>query len=298
MRRLPPEAFTELPPEWEEDEDFGRRIVNFIPNVPDSTGKRLQSVSLAARACDCSFALWIASQKIFTPDSMQGTPPFSLLAAFAWFSGQTSLAGRGLIASPWHRQMSFPYAVREASAWFERILFDYCRDENDAGSDNWARIRKAGGYRFVPLVSGEDLRDEGDRMANCVATYWKKANSGECLLYSVRRGGHRIATLEITPTFMASRTPIIAQLLGPANAPVDADVRRAANEWLRKQGRYPAARRDPSQTRVHPERWENIWQPYREARPDFGGEFTEPRPAVLSRLRRQIDELHALAKIA
>jgi hypothetical protein len=300
MRRLPPEAFAVLPPEWEEDKDFGSRIVNFIPNEPDVTAKWLQSVSLAARACDGGFALWIASQKIFGPDSMQGqgTPPFSLLAAFAWFSDQTGLPGRGLIARPWHRKTNLAGTVPEASAWFERILFDYCRDENDESSGNWGKIRKVGGYRFVPLLSEEDLRDEGDRMANCVATYWKKATSGECLLYSVRRGGHRIATLEITQTFWASRIPVIAQLLGPANAPVDADVQRTAHAWLLRQGQYPVARKDLAQTRVHPGRWEEIWRPYREAHPDFGHEFAEPRPAALSRLRRQIDELHALAKIA
>jgi hypothetical protein len=295
LRWLPPEAFIEPPAAFPKDEAFGRHIVNFIPADENAAARWLQAVTFALRACDASFALWVAAQRAFTVNAT-GDPPLLPLAAFAWHSGQPGVAGRALMNRPWHRHMSFVAAAYGAGYWFERVLFDHCAEGEDTG-ECWRKAREVCGYRFTPLLHPDDLRKEGEHMFNCVATYWEKAARGACLLYSVRRGGNRVATMEIAPCAMRSGAPVIAQLLGPGNRAAGELVWRAASTWLARQGRYPAAPCGLGGRQVHWGRWQEFWRPYRQARPGFGERLAEPGPAALSRLRRQLDELRNLATL-
>ncbi len=211
-RRLPPEAFLLPFGSIPGSEEFGRRIVNEIPNKPEATAMWLRWVLFAAESCDESFTLWLAGQNIYQAGDA-GRQPLLPLAAFAWFSREDRGPARGLISSPWHRSMSFGLAVAEMRTWIERIILDYCRG-GGSRNGNWFKTRKVCGYRIMPLLTADELREEGDRMNNCVAAYLPKIASGACLIYSIRRGGQHVATMEIAP---GQSAPVIVQLLAAGN---------------------------------------------------------------------------------
>jgi hypothetical protein len=292
MRRLPPEAFCEPFGQVPGGGDFGRRIVNAIPEKPEATAMWLRWLLFASEACDECFALWLASQDIYRAQDT-GKPPLLPLAAFAWFSRQSNGPARGLIRWTWHRTMGFGTAVDEMRAWLERIILDYCR-EGSSLSGGWFKARKAGGYRFTPLLKADELRDEGQRMNNCVATYLEKVAGGQCLIYSIGRGGQRVATMEIAPRGGA---PVITQLLAPSNMAAGEEVWNAARNWLSNQGAYPEGIRHAiAQTAVVPSRWDAIWRPYWEERPAVRPYLIEPAMRTLVNLRQDITALAALAK--
>ncbi len=292
MRRLPPEAFAEPLGSVPGSQDFGRRIVNEIPDKVEVSAMWLRWVLFAAASCDECFALWVARQKIYHTDD-GGKLPLLPLAAFAWFSREDSGPARGLIVKPWDGAMRFGSAVEEMHAWFERVVLDYCR-EGGARNGTWFKIRKVCGYRIVPLLTADELKEEGSKMNNCVATYIPKALSGDCLIYSIRRGGKNIATMEIA---QRQGAPVIVQLFAPGNATASEDIWRAAQGWLSKQGRYPmVARDDIALVPVIPSRWEAIWRPYWDARPQFKTFLTEPSMGTLGNLRQQIGLLARLVK--
>jgi PcfJ-like protein len=292
MRRLPPEAFTEALGTLPASEEFGRRVVNGIPNNAQATAMWLRWVLSGAEFCDESFSLWLAKQSIYQADDA-GRMPLLPLAAFAWFSRTAGGPAHGLIVRPWHANMHFGTAVEETRYWLERVILNYCHDAGPR-DESWFKTRKVCGYRIMPLLTPDDLREEGDRMNNCVATYIPRVAGGACLIYSIRRGGQRVATMEVAPRQGA---PVIVQLLAAGNTNASEDVWRAANGWLAKQGEYPAAGRNTiAQIPVIPCRWEAIWRPYWEARPSFKACLAVPSMRTLLNLRHDMNALARLAK--
>ncbi len=292
MRRLPPEAFTEVLGTVPGSDSFSRSIVNEIPADADKTAMWLRFVLFAAESCDEDFALWIARQRLYACEEW-GRIPLLPLAAFAWFSREERMPARGLIRKPWHCNLSFAAAVEEMRSWVERIVLDYCR-EDSGRNGSWFKTRKACGYRFAPLLTPEDLQNEGQRMNNCVATYAHKVASGDCLIYSIRRGSERVATLEITS---GQGAPVIAQLLAAGNTKASEDVWRAASVWLSKQGQYPfATRQAMARAPIVASRWDAIWRPYCEEKLRFRPLLAEPTMRTLVDLRQDIGVLGRLAK--
>jgi hypothetical protein len=233
---------------------FGCRIVNHIPARPALTAMWLRWVLSGAEASGESFALWVAKQPVYQEED-SGRVPLLPLAAYAWFSEAGDRVARGLTGKPWHGNMRFDAAVDACRDWLERVVFHSC----NAGafkSGGWFRTQTVQGYRFVPLLTPDDLREEGGAMKNCVASYISKATRGACLIYSIRRGGQRIATVEIVPRGPA---PAIAQLFAAGNTAAGKEVWSAAQSWLSGQGAYPPMARDwIAQVPLVPSRWEAV----------------------------------------
>jgi hypothetical protein len=170
-------------------------------------------------------------------------------------------------------------------------VVDYCLEPQivDGG---WFKEQKSAGYRFLPLRSPEELREEGDKMDNCVASYTRKAAVGACLLYSVRRGGKRVATMEIVPQPGKPHVAAIAQLLGRGNTPVAEDVKRAAEGWLAKRGRYPAGKTSRiADLPVRVNRWNAVWRSYCAAKPQFSACLLPQPGQAIARLDADLREL-------
>jgi hypothetical protein len=291
-RRLPPEAFTETLAGVPASEEFGCRIVNSIPGKPAVTAMWLRWVLSGTAACGESFALWLAKQTIYQADDA-GKMPLLPLAAYAWFSRADEGPAHGLIGKPWHGNMRFGAAVEACQDWLERVILDYCHD-GGLRSGGWFKTQKVCGYRFTPLLAPDDLREEGEMMRNCVATYIPKAARGDCLIYSIRRGGQRVATLEAGPR---GGRPAIVQLLAAGNTAAGQDIWRAAERWLSKQGEYPLIARDSiAQVPIRPSRWEAVWRPYWQARPAFKACVAEASMRTLVSLRQDMNALARLAK--
>ena len=60
LRRLPPSAFSEPLGEVPSDPEFAQRVGMYLPQEPTSSRTWLWAVLYGYRACDASFALWVA----------------------------------------------------------------------------------------------------------------------------------------------------------------------------------------------------------------------------------------------
>ena len=249
----------------------------------------LRWVAYGSAAAGPAFALWLAQQDVYGIASA-GRTPLLPLAAYAWFSSSPGTVGRNLMRRPWSPHMQFEAALGETLAWLDRITLDYCLGWFDA--NGWYREVYCGVYRFVPLLSRRSLEEEGARMNNCVASYAFKVASGRSLIYSVRRGERRVATLEV----VADRrgVPTINQLLGPHNRQTPCDVKRTADAWLARRAKCPLSK--PVDTPIFgaapiaDQRWREVWKPFCAARPELAT-VLHSSEAGSARLRKDLAAL-------
>jgi hypothetical protein len=174
-------------------------------------------------------------------------------------------------AEVWHEQL---YARARAQSYSDYygipldVKFDYAPLPDRIGSLE---------FEFVALRSGRELAEEGAAMKHCVASYLESVSRGSSRIYSIRRDGERVATLELAPrnySFHSSpeglragsfsisigdgpviigraedvkvhKTYGIEQLKGPRNASVSVDVRAIAEAFKRYVNSLTGGYRDP-----------------------------------------------------
>ena len=101
-------------------------------------------------------------------------------------------------------------------------------------------------------------------MQNCADQYADRLARDKCRLFSVRRRGQRVATLEIGPHMREAGFLTVTQLKARQNMPAAHDIWQAAHAWLSQQ---PQLKRTPAMTL--PERpldtahWQSMLLPYR-----------------------------------
>lgn len=236
LRRLPPEAFDRVLPARigdGRDAEFGRRVINLMPKEGKSPAGWLHWVLAARAVCGDEFALWLAAQPIF--QTRRQPPPNALLplAMFAWFSRHPELAAAKLMNARWTAKMGIERAAYLTRRWLHRVLQDLCLALPDSRSV-WAQARHVSGFDFVPLLTSDQLVEEGVRMHNCLATYSIYVVHGVCRLYSVRCNGVSVATMDVR-NIQRTTTPGIAQLLARSNSKAPPEVHEAARIWLALQ---------------------------------------------------------------
>ena len=295
FRNLPPEAFaSELPvlAVTDTEMEFGRRVVNSMPSEPERVAMWLSWVLQARVACDDAFALWVASRWPFAADG----PPASAmapLAAFAWTSVHGEGAARAQIRTPWRRRMPVYSAVAETREWISRLLLRECSAEPVApnGNSGWTQVERSSAFRLVPLRTPDDLFEEGRLMSHCLGTYTTLVARGECLIYGVRRGGERVATLEIRNDPQRPGRGKIVQLLGPSNEEAPEEIWRAVEKWLRRKTGCPVAPRGATGPAIDRDRWRQLWMPYFSAKGAHGALRPEPNERTAFELYADLDRL-------
>jgi PcfJ-like protein len=90
------------------------------------------------------------------------------------------------------------------------------------------------GWEITYISTGAELQEEAEHMRHCVASYATMAHKGQCALYSVRKKGKRVATVEIDT--IVEGLPV-KQIKGPFNADPAADVKRLVSSWAKQK--YP-----------------------------------------------------------
>ncbi len=292
-RRLPPEAFTVDLGELPNSEEFNRKIVNLIPNDPEATAMWLNWLRDARAACDEDFALWIAGQRIYQADwhdTLADTPVLPL-ATFAWFSAHNHEPACRLMDTPWHRRMGLSTAINNMVGWFDRVLLDLTRIDKNRGPGRYSR-RKRNRFNFVPLLTPGDLREEGEAMNHCVATYATAVAQRDCKIFSVCRGRQRVATLELRWPNHRIRRPVINQLVGHSNAAVDRDVYVAVCNWLAQNQNLVGARDAAGfESDLNEARWQSMWGNYVAAKGRAAPVSDRPDGRVVARLCRDVDAL-------
>jgi hypothetical protein len=233
LRRLPPEAFTEFGSDPPRSDVFARRIANHLPNAAEDSAFWLRSVSFGAKASDEYFALWLAQQPVFHEG---GNPErlFGLLAAYAWSSSAPRSSAHRLIAVPWRPVMSLETAVCAAKSWLNRMRL-VVQLRPGAITDPWLEPGEARGLTFQPLLDHGSILKEAHAMQNCADQYADRLVRDKCRLFSVRRRGVRIATLEIGPHPREAGVLAISQLKARHNLPASVEIWQAAHTWLGAQ---------------------------------------------------------------
>jgi hypothetical protein len=285
LRRLPPEAFDRgLPARIGAagDAEFGCRVISLLPDGQNDLNSWLHWVLAARAAGDDAFALWVARQPIFCGRWQPPPNALLLLAMFAWFSRHPELEAAKLMTSRWTPKMSLNRAAYLTRRWLHRALQDLCL-ALPAGRSAWAQTRQVGGFEFVPLLTFEELVQEGERMHNCLATYSIFVVHGICRLYSVRADGASVASMDVR-NIEGTSTPGIAQLLGPGNSKASPEVHEAARAWLTLQLHEGGGAESfdwglPSEAAF----LKHVWLPYAAARKASTGEALRP-PGVVSLL--------------
>lgn len=289
-RRLPPEAFEDALCNLPRGEAFSRKVANLIPKDPEATAMWLRWLRAGNEACHEDFALWLARQKIYRVENDFGVPVLPL-AAFAWFSGQgESARAYRMVQTPWHKQIGLRKAVEAMCAWYDCVLLDLTCGDRKRGPGRYRNKKRKHGYALVPLRLPQELIEEGEALNHCVGTYVSEVAQGNCLIYSVRRGGQRVATLELRWVYGRHRPPIVNQLLGHSNQPVGPEVKAAVAEWLRDQNGI-ANPFNVGQIPLDETRWRAFWGSYIEEKGASAIVPERPSSQLLFRFSREVNEL-------
>lgn len=265
LRRLPPEAFETLPDALPKSEAFGRRIAGRMPSAPRESAFWLTSVLFAETACHEDFAIWLAGQQVFA-DHGDAEKLIAVVAAYAWFSGNPDAAAHKLIVVPWRPEIAFDTALCAAKSWFNRLRL-VLQLPPGVIVDPWLKPGGALGYTFEPLMNHPDILAEAHAMQNCADQYGERIVRDKCRLFSVKRNGTRVATLEIGPHQREAGVLAINQLKSRHNMAATTEVWQAAYTWMAGQ---QALKRLPvlgSTERVFDQgAWRTLLDPYRQAK--------------------------------
>jgi hypothetical protein len=138
--------------------------------------------------------------------------------------------------------MSLGTVTKSSADWHEAVAANMTGPNSEC-PEPWCPGGVFGGLNIVPITSSSDLYREGKLLHHCAGTYAQRVHSGECYVFSVRKVGAPIATLELVRN---EARVAIGQLRGACNAKAPKEVQRAANSWLRaqKEFRFPQKRPD------------------------------------------------------
>jgi len=268
LRKIKTEMLIAPLPELPDSSYFRRRIVNHFPKRERDAPRWFAAVSSAARWADEPFALWQAHA--YVPETPRRRRrrhrpqdhSQHLLELWGWFSSKPGTVGHALIETPWTPQMQQKAALEAADAWRGRL--DLVLNLGvEPLTDTWIEPGSAGGFDFVPIASAADLAAEARAMDNCVRTYADSIALGQCRLWSVRKDGARIATLEIAHNGHVP-FPVLQEMRLARNGEPSTEMWLAARTWL--NGQPPKVFSAPApgwhERDLDAVLWRTLWRPY------------------------------------
>jgi hypothetical protein len=298
LRRLPPEAFSARLAGVPEGDTFARRIVNCLPRTRSQSAFWLSTVCFATEAVHEDFAVWLAHQQVYAE---AGDPRrlFAVLAAYAWFSGQPFRPAHSLMIVPWRSEISIETALCAAKSWLNRIRLVLLLRPGVI-KDSWLEPGEAGGLNFLPLLDANQLLEEAQAMHNCADQYAERIARDRCRLFSVRRkGGARVATLEIGAHMREPGVLDITQLKARHNMPAPLEVWQAGHAWLAKQRglrRVPPLAAPPRA--IDTAGWVRLMEPYRAKKSGAPWMPSELTHAALAELDADLADLARRAGVS
>lgn len=233
LRKLPPEAFGELHVNLPQSAAFSRQIAHRLPRGPREAQAWLKSVQFAYTACGEDFAVWLAAQPIYETD-LEPSRSLAILAAYAWYSGEPESEAHKLIVVPWRGEIAFDTALCAAKSWFNRVRL-VLQMPPGAVRDPWLKPGTALGYAIEPLMDADTLLKEAAAMHNCADQYAERIVRDRCRLFSIKKNGLRVATLEIGQHTREGGVLAINQLKARHNMAVNSEVWQAAYAWMATQ---------------------------------------------------------------
>jgi hypothetical protein len=261
LRGLAPETYVRPIGRLPDGALFRRRIANHLPRSPKLAPIWLQAIEEAAVWGNEEAAVWIARE--FMRDAKSIKPAkLRLVCLWVWFSGQSHTIGRSLIERTWMPSMRFATALEAAGEWRLNVEVEINLG-GKAIEDMWLSAGCVEDLEFLPIATPEEIRQEAKAMGNCLRTYSDKLAHNHARLWSVRRNGRRVATLQIN-RYHEDPFPRIVQLKEAENKTASVETWRAAQRWLGSQD-LPIERRIRPQWGSAPldrDRWIALWRPY------------------------------------
>ncbi|MES1199015.1 MAG: hypothetical protein ABUS48_03450 [Pseudomonadota bacterium] len=281
-RALPPEAFEGPVPALPAGPLFKRQIANHLPS-PKKAAAWVKDVAFVYRWADEGIALWLA-RELTQPDLKKPKAPKRryrprrrpqleterrLLVLWAWHSQRPETFAHSLIETPWRPEIGLDNANNAARVWSENV-----RLHLDLGDrvvdDEWFETAEIEGYTFAPLRTAAEVLQEARAMKNCLRTYGSSIAEGWSRVWSMRRDGERVATIELN--FSLGTTLItLAQVRVVEDKDAPADILRIVQRWYLSQPETVLTRKEPAPFPFVPldqKTWTKLWMPYwREKRP-------------------------------
>lgn len=282
------------------DTRLGSRLLNLAPKIvrsarnPFAQGNWLLTALAARAAYDDEFALWIAGQHLaFARNGVR--IPVQPLALYCWYSRHPEHAVAAFIDGRWSAKMGLATGAGECWRFLHAVLEAKCLGSR--GTDfSKGYFNEIDGYTFVPLLMPDKIIEEGCSMRHCVAQYVSQAVSGLCLLWSIRKNGVRVATMEIKPV-MRNGAPAINQLKGARNLTPPGEVLEAAQCWLgRNSTELTAYFQRPIGRHCNAAFSRSVWRPYAAAIASDPGIGIVPAKPSVDRVLVQMRDLWSLEK--
>jgi hypothetical protein len=261
LRSLPPEAFTRALPVLPDDTVFRREVSNFLPRSFRRAPSWLSEVAHAAEWGGERIACWIAREAVLMNKPVP-VKQLRLVCLWAWHCGRPGLAAHAMCETLWQPSLRFATALAAAEKWLERLELYLSLGDDDV-EDMWLRPGSVAGYDFVPLASAAAIYEEARAMQNCLVTYGACVARGRIRLWSMRRDGERVATVEVGQCCQPLLQ--IIQMKRARNRACSSEEWWAALQWLHGHGLPELAQRrvtKPEENVLQRPLWIALWRPY------------------------------------
>lgn len=261
LRPIQPAAFKHALPELPDGDIFRRQISNYLPTDPRQFASWSAAVAEAGQMADQAVALWLARELHHARGKLR-LQMLRGLCLWTWYSRHCRADTDVARPAAWTPAMGYDRAVGLAAQWL-RTADLHLNLGREALADIWLTPAQIDGYDFVPLRTAADIAEEAVAMRHCVAEYGSYVRHDECRLWSMRRDGARIATIEI-----ASRTngplPGIEQLKTASNGSASTEVWLVARRWLNSHDPLSIMRtaRAWDTVPLDAKLWTKLWRPY------------------------------------
>lgn len=261
LRKLPPEAFVCPIDPLPDGELFRRQIGNHLQRSPKLMPRWLQLVAGMAALAHEPAAVWMAREHLRAPQAAT-LARINLLGLWIWFCSQPTTTGHGFVERPWSPDMRLGAAVAAARAWLEFAVLHLDLGQRPI-RDMWLHPGRVGDYEFRPINGVSDINEEGTVMRNCVRLYGEDIALNRSRLWSVRRGGERVATLEVAIRYGDPLLNIV-QLEAPGNTAVSRELWWVARRWLHLHDlpRIETSELRRKQAPLDAATWRGLWRPY------------------------------------
>lgn len=84
-------------------------------------------------------------------------------------------------------------------------------------------------WEFIELTNGKELFDEGRYMLHCVGSYGGRCASGASAIFSLKKNGNRVITIEVNP-----KSCVLVQSLGKGNRRPEIEETKIIKLWMKK----------------------------------------------------------------
>lgn len=132
---------------------------------------------------------------------------------------------------------SLQTAIERSELWHRELEFKKYEKLNAPFPEPWIAQEILNGVEFIPLLSGQELFEEGKAMHHCVGTYASFVTNGKSYIYSVRKNGKRVATLELKRAqdpYTRDTKYEIGQIRAECNENPDKSIKNISLKWITK----------------------------------------------------------------